>query len=120
MYIRARVAAPPVFPHVLILALSVGAGLRSPQNYIIDTLFVDTPHIRILGGFSGHGFEMGPLIGWITARLLIDGECTEYASELEYFQLPANKRAREATTAAAAAATAGKQTTPPPLLRSAL
>lgn len=55
-------------------------------DFVIDFLGGEFRNdIVIAGGFSGHGFKMGPLIGKVLVDLVIDGETKDV--ELNHFKL---------------------------------
>ena len=58
-----------------------GAPLRSrvcmysntPDQHFVVGRLPRAPHVVLLGGFSGHGYKMAPVIGEIAAQLTVDG-----------------------------------------------
>lgn len=56
------------------------------EDFVIDFLGGEFGNdIVVAGGFSGHGFKMGPLVGKVLVDLVIDGETKDV--ELNHFKL---------------------------------
>lgn len=61
-------------------------SMTPDEDYVIDFLGGEFgKDLVIAGGFSGHGFKMGPVIGRIVADLVLTGEVK--GVELEHFKL---------------------------------
>lgn len=61
-------------------------SMTPDEDFVIDFLGGEFGNdIVVAGGFSGHGFKMGPLIGKVLADLVIDGETKDV--ELSHFKL---------------------------------
>lgn len=61
-------------------------SMTPDEDYVIDFLGGGFgKDVVIAGGFSGHGFKMGPVVGRILADLVIDGEAK--GVELKHFRL---------------------------------
>lgn len=61
-------------------------SMTPDEDYVIDFLGGEFgKDVVIAGGFSGHGFKMGPVIGRIVADLVLHGEAK--GVKLEYFKL---------------------------------
>lgn len=61
-------------------------SMTPDEDYVIDFLGGEFgKDVVIAGGFSGHGFKMGPVIGRVVADLVIHGEAK--GVELDYFKL---------------------------------
>lgn len=61
-------------------------SMTPDEDYVIDFLGGEFgKDVVVAGGFSGHGFKMGPAIGRIVADMAFDGDAQ--GVELEYFKL---------------------------------
>ena len=46
---------------------------KTPDEHFLMDLHPDYPQIVVGGGFSGHGFKFGPILGEILANLALEG-----------------------------------------------
>lgn len=61
-------------------------SLTPDEDYVIDFLGGEFgKDVVIAGGFSGHGFKMGPIVGKILADLVMEGEAKDV--ELMHFRI---------------------------------
>lgn len=61
-------------------------SMTPDEDYVIDFLGGKFgKDVVVAGGFSGHGFKMGPVIGRVVADLMLHGEAK--GIELQYFKL---------------------------------
>ncbi|KAK9698212.1 hypothetical protein RND81_08G089300 [Saponaria officinalis] len=61
-------------------------SMTPDEDYVIDFLGGEFgKDVVIAGGFSGHGFKMGPVIGRVVADMLLHGEAR--GVEMDYFKL---------------------------------
>ncbi|KAK6912446.1 FAD dependent oxidoreductase [Dillenia turbinata] len=61
-------------------------SLTPDEDFVIDYLGDEFgKDVVLAGGFSGHGFKMGPLVGKILADLALDGEA--HGVEMGYFRM---------------------------------
>lgn len=61
-------------------------SMTPDEDFVIDFLGGEFGNdIVVAGGFSGHGFKMGPLVGKVLIDLVIDGETKDV--ELNHFKL---------------------------------
>ncbi|XP_059290692.1 probable sarcosine oxidase [Lycium ferocissimum] len=61
-------------------------SVTSDEDYVIDFLGGEFgKDVVIGGGFSGHGFKMGPIVGKILADLVMEGEAKD--EELMHFRI---------------------------------
>lgn len=61
-------------------------SMTPDEDYIIDFLGGEFGRdVVVAGGFSGHGFKMGPVIGRILADMAVDGEAR--GVEMKYFKI---------------------------------
>ncbi|KAF6155630.1 hypothetical protein GIB67_034725 [Kingdonia uniflora] len=68
------------------VAQSCMYSMTPDEDYLIDFLGGDFgKDVVVAGGFSGHGFKMGPVIGRILADLVLNGETK--GVELKHFRL---------------------------------
>ncbi|KAL2650570.1 hypothetical protein R1flu_018698 [Riccia fluitans] len=70
---------------VPVLAEGCIYSLTPDEDFILDSLPGKDKNILIAGGFSGHGFKMGPLVGRIMAELALSGSVV--GIPMEYFSL---------------------------------
>ncbi|XP_057546703.1 probable sarcosine oxidase [Amaranthus tricolor] len=61
-------------------------SMTPDEDYVIDFLGGEYgKNVVVAGGFSGHGFKMGPLIGKVLADLVLHGEAK--GMELQHFKM---------------------------------
>ncbi|WOK99896.1 hypothetical protein Cni_G08608 [Canna indica] len=61
-------------------------SMTPDKDFVIDFLGGEFGEdVVVAGGFSGHGFKMGPLVGKILAELAIDGEAA--GVEMKHFRI---------------------------------
>ncbi|MCO5573228.1 hypothetical protein L7F22_026997 [Adiantum nelumboides] len=68
-----------------VLADACMYAMTPDQDFIIDFLPLSEGRVVVAGGFSGHGFKMGPLVGRILADLSLKGFSENVP--LEYFSI---------------------------------
>ncbi|KAI5673063.1 hypothetical protein M9H77_13427 [Catharanthus roseus] len=72
-----------------VLTQSCMYSMTPDEDFVIDFLKGEfDKDLVIAGGFSGHGFKMGPIVGKILADLVLDGETKGGVEEvLKYFEI---------------------------------
>ncbi|GAB2267554.1 hypothetical protein Dimus_002534 [Dionaea muscipula] len=69
-----------------VLTQSCMYSMTPDEDFVIDFLGgIFGKDVVVAGGFSGHGFKMGPVVGKILADLVIDGET--HGVEMKHFGL---------------------------------
>jgi len=59
--------------------------LTPTSDFLLDSLPGSYKNVVVGGGFSGHGFKFGPLIGEILSDIAIDGRHTRH--DMSHFSL---------------------------------
>ena len=47
---------------------------NTPDEHFVVGVLARTPHVVVLGGFSGHGYKMASVVGEIAADLVEHGK----------------------------------------------